>query len=72
MLAAVAYDGMKPLGARRLTRDIRHRTTASIPTARSRRGDSKEMLAHKVMCQETAELAGSLGNLPLAVPTSKI
>lgn len=70
MLAAIAYMWMRPLGLRRLSRDLGLRNTGDMLWARQRRGDAKEMLAYKEMCRETATLVGNLGDLPLAVLTS--
>jgi pimeloyl-ACP methyl ester carboxylesterase len=68
--AAVAYMWMRPLGVRRLRRDVRLSKATDIPSAKERRGDAREMLAYKAMCGETERLTGNLGKLPLAVLTS--
>jgi pimeloyl-ACP methyl ester carboxylesterase len=70
MLAAIALMWMRPLGLRRLSRDLGLRNSGDMLWARQRRGDAKEMLAYKGMCPETAQRAGNLGDLPLAVLTS--
>jgi pimeloyl-ACP methyl ester carboxylesterase len=56
-----------PLGLRRLARDLGLRESASVGRSRHRRAAYGELLAFDAICRE---VAGGLGDLPLAVVTS--
>jgi hypothetical protein len=69
--AMVASWWARPLGLRRLARDLSHRNApVEWARARNRRADAAELLAFAAVRRETSGLAGDLGDLPLAVLTS--
>jgi pimeloyl-ACP methyl ester carboxylesterase len=57
----------RPLGLRRLARDLGLRESAHVGRSRHRRAAYGELLAFDAICRE---VAGGLGDLPLAVVTS--
>jgi pimeloyl-ACP methyl ester carboxylesterase len=63
--AALAWT--RPLGLRRLARDLGLRKSASVGWSRHRRAIYGELLAFDAICRE---VAGGLGDLPLVVVTS--
>ena len=74
-IAAVAIEFARPLGLRRLRRDLSREPSTGVMaalelTSRSRRAFAKELLAMNAICRETGAVAGDLGSLPLAVITS--
>jgi hypothetical protein len=66
----IARRRIRPLGLRRLARDLGLHKTASIGSARDRRATDSELLAIRPICRETAEVTSDLGDLPLAVLTA--
>jgi pimeloyl-ACP methyl ester carboxylesterase len=70
MLLTVAHEWMRPLGLRRMARDLGLRSTADVDWSCHRRADSAELLQFRAISRVTAALAGELGDLPLAVITS--
>jgi pimeloyl-ACP methyl ester carboxylesterase len=65
----VVRDYARPLGLRRLARDL-HLTAREVDWASHRRADSAELMAVRAICHATGDAADDLGDLPLAVITS--
>jgi pimeloyl-ACP methyl ester carboxylesterase len=75
MATAVARDYATPLAVRRLRHSLsgerpREAQAALALSSRSRRAETKELLAFDTICRDTAVIADGLGDLPLAVVTS--
>jgi pimeloyl-ACP methyl ester carboxylesterase len=70
MQLTAALEWTRPLGWQHLARDLGLRNEARINWASNRRGDAAELWSFNALGQETAKVAGSLGDLPLAVLTS--
>lgn len=74
-LLAVAREFARPLGLRRLRRDLARprggggRRSADLSSA-ERRASAKELLSFGRICREAGLIAGDLGDLPLTVITS--
>lgn len=72
-LAVVALEFARPLGLRRLRRDLA-RPHAAQPapdlSSRGRRASAKELVSFDRICREAGFIAGDLGDLPLTVITS--
>ena len=69
-LFSAVLDRTRPLGARRIAHDLGIRKEDRVPWSSNRCADQAEFLAISAICEETAEVAGNLGDLPLAVVTS--
>ncbi len=68
--AMVALWWARPLGMRRLARDLGLIDAPPVDRASHRRADAVELLGFAAVRRETSSLAGNLGDLPLAVLTS--
>jgi len=66
-LLEVTLAWARPLGLRRLARDLGFRKAAPVAWSRHRRADSGELLAFDAICRQ---VTGDLGDLPLTVVTS--
>ena len=60
----------RPLGLRRLARDLGLYEGDGIGWSRQRRAGQGELLALKAICRETSRMVGDLGDVPLAVVTA--
>ncbi len=69
VLLEATLEWMRPLGLRRMARDLGLRKTAGADWSAHRRADVGELLAFDAICREAGEVK-DLGDLPLAVLTS--
>lgn len=69
-LLSAVLERTRPLGLQRMARDLGFPKDGQVPRSRNRRADQAELLTIGAVCHETAEVAGDLGDLPLAVVTS--
>jgi pimeloyl-ACP methyl ester carboxylesterase len=69
MLLTAALEWMRPLGLRRLARDLGLHKAEHVDWSRNRRADLGELLAFDAVCREAGKVSDLIG-LPLVVLTS--
>ena len=69
-LLVAARERARPLGLRRLARDLGLSAGNGVGWSRQQRAEQGELLALKAICRQASRMVGDLGDIPLAVVTA--